>query len=90
MPCLLQSAPGSYDGGVKGWGAAAVATAASGCASLSSQWQHEGLPVLGLVDWNPRGVGVLLAHKYGCAALGLSLTGECARSCVLGCCGSDA
>jgi hypothetical protein len=50
----------------RGWG-----TAAGGSASLSSQWQQQGLPVLGLVDWNPGGVGILLAYKYGCAAMGL-------------------
>lgn len=83
MPCLLlQSAPGSYDGGVKGWCAAAVTTAASGSASLSSQWQQQqGLPVLGLVDWNPGGVGILLAYKYGCAAMGLE-SARYAGSCV--------
>lgn len=30
-----------------------------------------GLPVLGLVDWNPAGVYILLSYKYGTAAMGL-------------------
>jgi hypothetical protein len=53
-----------------GWGTAAT----GGYASLSSQWQQQqqqSLPVLGLVDWNPGGVSILLAYKYGAAALGL-------------------
>lgn len=56
----------------KGWGTAATA-ASGGYASLSSQWQQQqqSLPVLGLVDWNPGGVSILLAYKYGAAALGL-------------------
>lgn len=59
----------------KGWGAAGAGAAAAvgSSASLSSQWQQQQqpLPVLGLVDWNPGGVGILLAYKYGCAAMGL-------------------
>lgn len=67
----------------RGWGPeAATAAAAGGTGSASarlasSQWQQQqqqqqaALPVLGLVDWNPGGVGILLAYKYGCAALGL-------------------
>jgi DNA topoisomerase VI subunit A len=55
----------------KGWGAAATA-ATGGYASLSSRrQQQQSLPVLGLVDWNPGGVSILLAYKYGAAALGL-------------------
>lgn len=62
----------------RGWSAAA----AGGSASLSSQWQQQqGLPVLGLVDWNPGGVGILLAYKYGCAAMGLE-SARYAGSCV--------
>lgn len=30
-----------------------------------------GAPVLGLVDWNPAGAGILAAYKFGTAALGL-------------------
>lgn len=56
----------------KGWGAAGAGAAVGTSASLSSQWQkQQPLPVLGLVDWNLGGVGILLAYKYGCAALGL-------------------
>lgn len=67
----------------RSWGpATAAAAAGSAPASLSSsQWQQQqqpSLPVLGLVDWNPGGVGILLAYKYGCAALGL----ESARQVV--------
>lgn len=34
------------------------------------------LPVLGLVDWNPSGVAILLAYKHGTAGLGLE-AGRC-------------
>jgi hypothetical protein len=30
-----------------------------------------GLPVLGLVDWNPAGVAILLSYKFGNQAMGL-------------------
>lgn len=29
------------------------------------------IPVLGLVDWNPGGVAILLSYKFGSAAMGL-------------------
>jgi len=29
------------------------------------------LPIVGLFDWNPGGVGVMLAYKQGSIALGL-------------------
>jgi DNA topoisomerase VI subunit A len=57
------------------WGTAAAAAGGGlggSCASQAgSQRQPPALPVLGLVDWNPGGVSILLAYKYGCAALGL-------------------
>ena len=37
-----------------------------------------GAPVLGLVDWNPAGAGILAAYKFGTAALGLE-GARCAR-----------
>lgn len=43
---------------------AASSTAADGSSSRP-------LPVLGLVDWNPGGVAILLSYKHGSAAMGL-------------------
>lgn len=59
------------------WGTAAAAagggwgSSSSYASQAGSQRQPPALPVLGLVDWNPGGVSILLAYKYGCAALGL-------------------
>jgi DNA topoisomerase VI subunit A len=58
------------------WGTAAAAGGGFGSSNsfvsqAGSQRQPPALPVLGLVDWNPGGVSILLAYKYGCAALGL-------------------
>ncbi|KAF6253724.1 Spo11/DNA topoisomerase VI subunit A [Scenedesmus sp. NREL 46B-D3] len=66
MPCILLTGRGMPDIASRAFLAALVAASSS-----AADGSRRPLPVLGLVDWNPGGVAILLSYKHGSAAMGL-------------------
>eukprot|EP00879_Flechtneria_rotunda_P028392 GHRR01030499.1.p2 GENE.GHRR01030499.1~~GHRR01030499.1.p2 ORF type:complete len:167 (+),score=61.40 GHRR01030499.1:105-605(+) len=76
LPCIIITGRGMPDIATRAFVAAVTRSAAAGPSGVAAGSNHlasnnNGLPVLGFVDWNPPGVAILLAYKYGTAAMGL-------------------
>eukprot|EP00775_Hariotina_reticulata_P005622 gene5622-5861_t len=72
LPCVIITGRGMPDIASRAFLAALVRASSSQVSAGDGGGRRSALiPVLGLVDWNPAGVAILLSYKFGCAAMGL-------------------